>query len=159
MSRATSRQAGEDLSEGIDQGLARHAARVTCAAALGRLVPWMSEAWIETASNAIAGDRTDLAQLDRLERAAPHIGAYQRFRARVLQLGEDAMAIFAELARVRDKLESLDDEALEPVVRRILGTEARRSEEHTSELQSLMRISYAVFCLKKKKQTTHAHTP
>src|SRR3546814_9027365 len=29
-----------------------------------------------------------------------------------------------------------------------------RSEEHTSELQSLMRISYAVFCLKKKKITT-----
>src|SRR3546814_2838854 len=29
----------------------------------------------------------------------------------------------------------------------------RRSEEHTSELQSLMRISYAVFCLKKKKTT------
>src|SRR3546814_10036160 len=32
---------------------------------------------------------------------------------------------------------------------------ANRSEEHTSELQSLMRISYAVFCLKKKK--THQH--
>src|SRR3546814_6553617 len=30
-----------------------------------------------------------------------------------------------------------------------------RSEEHTSELQSLMRISYAVFCLKKKTKTTH----
>src|SRR3546814_9526382 len=30
-----------------------------------------------------------------------------------------------------------------------------RSEEHTSELQSLMRISYAVFCLKKKKQDTN----
>src|SRR3546814_7787061 len=30
-----------------------------------------------------------------------------------------------------------------------------RSEEHTSELQSLMRISYAVFCLKKKITTTH----
>src|SRR3546814_6708780 len=34
-----------------------------------------------------------------------------------------------------------------------------RSEEHTSELQSLMRISYAVFCLKKKKLTKLAHTP
>src|SRR3546814_9302738 len=36
----------------------------------------------------------------------------------------------------------------------------RRSEEHTSELQSLMRISYAVFCLKKKtvKQVTNIHT-
>src|SRR3546814_9795211 len=33
-----------------------------------------------------------------------------------------------------------------------------RSEEHTSELQSLMRISYAVFCLKKKKATEHTHT-
>src|SRR3546814_1529326 len=33
---------------------------------------------------------------------------------------------------------------------------AARSEEHTSELQSLMRISYAVFCLKKKKQTRNS---
>src|SRR3546814_1517446 len=32
---------------------------------------------------------------------------------------------------------------------------AHRSEEHTSELQSLMRISYAVFCLKKKKLNKH----
>src|SRR3546814_4362090 len=31
--------------------------------------------------------------------------------------------------------------------------DVRRSEEHTSELQSLMRISYAVFCLKKKRNT------
>src|SRR3546814_10188876 len=34
-----------------------------------------------------------------------------------------------------------------------LESSASRSEEHTSELQSLMRISYAVFCLKKKKNT------
>src|SRR3546814_10455071 len=34
----------------------------------------------------------------------------------------------------------------------IEGRQAPRSEEHTSELQSLMRISYAVFCLKKKKK-------
>src|SRR3546814_2869671 len=33
-----------------------------------------------------------------------------------------------------------------------------RSEEHTSELQSLMRISYAVFCLKKKKRPTSRNT-
>src|SRR3546814_1935523 len=49
--------------------------------------------------------------------------------------------------------------ALSPVA----GPEAAKSEEHTSELQSLMRISYAVFCLKKKKnppkQTTqHTNT-
>src|SRR3546814_6424584 len=35
---------------------------------------------------------------------------------------------------------------------------AERSEEHTSELKSLMRISYAVFCLKKNKQTINRST-
>src|SRR3546814_6724194 len=37
-----------------------------------------------------------------------------------------------------------------------LAAKAERSEEHTSELQSLMRISYAVFCLKKKKIINHS---
>src|SRR3546814_2263439 len=39
-----------------------------------------------------------------------------------------------------------------------IGVEHVRSEEHTSELQSLMRISYAVFCLKKKKKHKTNHT-
>src|SRR3546814_3140678 len=38
------------------------------------------------------------------------------------------------------------------------GLKGPRSEEHTSELQSLMRISYAVFCLKKKKKKQHKQT-
>src|SRR3546814_2747474 len=37
------------------------------------------------------------------------------------------------------------------------GARRHRSEEHTSELQSLMRISYAVFCLKKKKNQRKTH--
>src|SRR3546814_3947139 len=39
-----------------------------------------------------------------------------------------------------------------PPVPAVSSRADRRSEEHTSELQSLMRISYAVFCLKKKKR-------
>src|SRR3546814_3399117 len=59
----------------------------------------------------------------------------------------------AEQSRVRSGLfPTAEREAqvpqLEPQRRRLGGP---RSEEHTSELQSLMRISYAVFCLKKKK--------
>src|SRR3546814_9183382 len=47
----------------------------------------------------------------------------------------------------------INDEAGEAVVAASGGKAAYfRSEEHTSELQSLMRISYAVFCLKKKKK-------
>src|SRR3546814_4551221 len=48
-------------------------------------------------------------------------------------------------------------ENMEPIVYliAILGCGDGRSEEHTSELQSLMRISYAVFCLKKRKNTVN----
>src|SRR3546814_8635512 len=42
---------------------------------------------------------------------------------------------------------------LEIIVAAFVRPDNARSEEHTSELQSLMRISYAVFCLKKKKKT------
>src|SRR3546814_1614664 len=42
---------------------------------------------------------------------------------------------------------------LAPMLGRDAAARSARSEEHTSELQSLMRISYAVFCLKKKIQT------
>src|SRR3546814_7049252 len=44
------------------------------------------------------------------------------------------------------------------ITRILLHRRLRRSEEHTSELQSLMRISYAVFCLKKKKKHQNTET-
>src|SRR3546814_2702440 len=50
-------------------------------------------------------------------------------------------------------------ELLELVSRRLMASIDQRSEEHTSELQSLMRISYAAYCLKKKKQYTQIHVP
>src|SRR3546814_4013876 len=60
---------------------------------------------------------------------------------------EDAVERIARQLRVV-RLAQLDADIVQP-----LALHARRSEEHTSELQSLMRISYAVFCLKKKLHT------
>src|SRR3546814_5389794 len=62
----------------------------------------------------------------------------------------------ADEARTDGGAEHRDDECEAPEQRRAIGGGGAvlghvRSEEHTSELQSLMRISYAVFCLKKKK--------
>src|SRR3546814_4469792 len=64
---------------------------------------------------------------------------------RVMEAGILAFLAFSPLAGII----SAPDR---PALARAAGA---RSEEHTSELQSLMRISYAVFCLKKK--TTHTH--
>src|SRR3546814_100944 len=63
--------------------------------------------------------------------------------------------------RRKDRLafdrQSFDQRLSEGDRQRVAAAETRRSEEHTSELQSLMRISYAVFCLKKKKYTRSRH--
>src|SRR3546814_9264596 len=68
-------------------------------------------------------------------------GAFQRHGAAAVGVG--GVDFFPGEAQRRQHVEG-------DVVQLGAG-EAQRSEEHTSELQSLMRISYAVFCLKKKK--------
>src|SRR3546814_1052472 len=58
-------------------------------------------------------------------------------------------------APITSRLHMLNQGSDQRLQLRLISHELHRSEEHTSELQSLMRISYAVFCLKKK--TTHQH--
>src|SRR3546814_4595680 len=53
-----------------------------------------------------------------------------------------------------ERMEAIKEEHAKHVRAKAASGADLRSEEHTSELQSLMRISYAVFCLKKKKNTT-----
>src|SRR3546814_10218823 len=65
----------------------------------------------------------------------------------VVRLGEHRVVMVAGVFRVDG-----DQRNLAQVL--AAAHRHRRSEEHTSELQSLMRISYAVFCLKKKKKHT-----
>src|SRR3546814_5770409 len=62
-------------------------------------------------------------------------------------------AAASDMENTADKLENKAEMTREN------AEDAARSEEHTSELQSLMRISYAVFCLKKIKSTTQAKVP
>src|SRR3546814_960968 len=72
----------------------------------------------------------------------------------IIGKGKDRRSLPAMIAAVRNELGlvAVHRTFLDPtnILRRPFH---KRSEEHTSELQSLMRISYAVFCLKKKKTT------
>src|SRR3546814_5457554 len=71
---------------------------------------------------------------------------------RITQVLEERLAGIAGIQTITS--ESEDGESsinIEFSPTRDVDSAANRSEEHTSELQSLMRISYAVFCLKKKK--------
>src|SRR3546814_3373836 len=67
---------------------------------------------------------------------------------------EDPEAVKREIVDLLDGLKQ-DRKGFDYALREVLAFQpTMRSEEHTSELQSLMRISYAVFCLKKKKNNT-----
>src|SRR3546814_14547495 len=73
--------------------------------------------------------------------------------------GDNVVAPELDYASGRFALASLKQLGVElrlvPARGWVLDEADLRSEEHTSELQSLMRISYAVFCLKKKKKQNH----
>src|SRR3546814_8723400 len=84
----------------------------------------------------------------------PHYDVSLSRRARAVQLGAievDRREGYEIRKRIRAAFTDDDIQHL----RAALPTYDARSEEHTSELQSLMRISYAVFCLKKKKKLTN----
>src|SRR3546814_2807930 len=96
-------------------------------AALGDRLLRFKARWIDEADKSEQLDaRHDVVERD------PHCIRWHLLRAKC----EDALAL---VSSVRDGILPIAD---------VFG---HRSEEHTSELQSLMRISYAVFCLKKKK--------
>src|SRR3546814_10749436 len=106
-----------------------------------------SEAWLEAA----ADDQPDMA----LRALVPAADALEALRGQVLNLTPaeliDAVVttavVIGRIERWGDHATRLDD--LEALRGFAATYESERSEEHTSELQSLMRISYAVFCLKK----------
>src|SRR3546814_9843812 len=110
-----------------------------------RISDWISD----VCSSDLIECRADVdgAAMLRPDRCAGHALEIRQFRQREIDLHHGARIIDArdggtEIFRQCRRIEQLQE----------------RSEEHTSELQSLMRISYAVFCLKKKTQQTKQHT-
>src|SRR3546814_1917005 len=91
--------------------------------------------------------RSPALEAGGVERSTLEIAAALRAR------GHRSLVISAG-GRLLPELQALGSEHIAMDIGRKSLRSLRRSEEHTSELQSLMRISYAVFCLKKKKKTT-----
>src|SRR3546814_1552072 len=101
----------------------------------------------------LGGNGIDLSSDSFLDRSARFI--YQSPASYSVQmLVQDYQKITSNLTQVEEPYQRLPQIVFNTETRNsFLYTRAGRSEEHTSELQSLMRISYAVFCLKKKNTT------
>src|SRR3546814_4731973 len=94
-----------------------------------------------------------LDDLDRL--ATEQVGQVARL--------DDLLFIVPQIALSHEAMAEIIDPTATKSPKMVIAAQFRtkfgqRSEEHTSELQSLMRISYAVFCLKKKKQIKTTNT-
>src|SRR3546814_8716206 len=83
--------------------------------------------------------------------AGRHIPQTAAVRADLVSEDDPAEVIFPKPAEFQLEIDQANADRREHARHEVVHAD-RRSEEHTSELQSLMRISYAVFCLKKKKQ-------
>src|SRR3546814_9035709 len=101
-----------------------------------RISDWSSDV---CSSDLPVGLEEDLAKLGDAE-----VGKLARMAPALRKLGKVDQRLF-------DAFENIGRALARIVLRDIAAGVVERSEEHTSELQSLMRISYAVFCLKKKK--------
>src|SRR3546814_3726455 len=108
--------------------------------------------------------RPQVGRLDQIQTPRPVLRRHAE--PVVLVADETAVLALREIERRRtaffDREQAKSDDLVEDPRQFPTGFGAvnlrlvdRRSEEHTSELQSLMRISYAVFCLKKKKISRH----
>src|SRR3546814_7874478 len=105
---------------------------------------------------------SDLVDLEQIDIRRVHAGLLQRLERGWRDAGQHDRRLGADHRRRTDPRTRLDAELLADLLVADqyrggavddAGRIASRSEEHTSELQSLMRISYAVFCLKKKTNT------
>src|SRR3546814_2285327 len=114
-----------------------------------RISDWSSDV---CSSDLLAGARLEIAP-ERFEHRLPRRAPARHVVEFVFEVGGEVVRhIFLE--------EALEERRQQPA--RFLGEEAVRSEEHTSELQSLMRTSYAVFSLKQHNPHpphTHHHPP
>src|SRR3546814_1123227 len=106
----------------------------------------------ESVAECTAVATLDAAAELRLHRLLPVTDAEQR-DARIEDRLRDARATLVDHRRgAAREDDATGSHPFEGFLGRVERRDLARSEEHTSELQSLMRISYAVFCLKKKTQ-------
>src|SRR3546814_4236640 len=116
-----------------------------------RISDWSSDVCSSDLRHRAGGDviRPDL--LDRLFLLL--VGEMERAAGQRVGVGHAAHdTLWALVERARLAVRPRPAQVAERCTAQFDAVEPRRSEEHTSELQSLMRISYAVFCLKKKTQ-------
>src|SRR3546814_4176757 len=103
--------------------------------------------------------RVDAARMHRIH-AHALVPVFHRRRFRQAADAPLARVVRGQAVRAFHAVDRRDvDDAAVTAADHVRADDLHRSEEHTSELQSLMRISYAVFCLKKKtKRTLNSRT-
>src|SRR3546814_8832406 len=113
-----------------------------------RIMDWSSDVCSSDLATRMGGQPRGLRHCGRLDVRSPDLDrrALHHPACRLLAVLPDALVL--EHAGCSCRL---------AVPRLLCGLYRPRSEEHTSELQSLMRISYAVFCLKKKNTNTKSN--
>lgn len=120
-------EAYENLRSAAHQAFERHEARQFSRAALENVAQWFDDSWVRDrlADVDSDGDKANLAALSAVSTSLPNLDAYQNFRIRVGQIGEEAMQVFKTLRTKESLLLELPVDEIESETRRIIQREAR----------------------------------
>jgi len=129
----------EQLLDGFERAFVRFAARQHSLQALAGLDDWFAADLAERCRESIQQNIEDRRVLNRIHDALPTLAAYQQFRTRAQNLGQDALEVFAVLRTHEAALGSIRPDQLDEEVRRVIAREARlgwkrRMEQANPEL-------------------------
>ena len=127
MIRSATSEAFDTLLARYDDAFKRYKAREASLTSLRPLSPWITDPWLDERRRTIATNRTNMAELDRMQEALPTTAAYQEFRTRAQSLSNEVMMVFAALRAHQEWFKTVNTEALPAAVRRMLAREARLS--------------------------------
>jgi primosomal replication protein N'' len=124
MARAGTAEAFDELAQSYQEAFIRYDQRQASRAKLGQLSAWFKDEWVGRCTEAILHGAPSESTLPSIVAELPTLQSYQRFRARVDELGCDALRVFSILRNNEDALRNLPQAALEDAVRSTIRREA-----------------------------------
>lgn len=136
-----SEKAFQDFVNKYEQSFARYAAYEASKESIARVQEWMNEKWISERRSAIAEFKTNGPALKRIVDALPTLKKYQEYRARSIEIGEEARAMLAMVRSLESWLNTIPTHDIGEAIGRVMRREMLLSWKSAAESENPVLLS------------------